>query len=341
MGTLYTSSSKNSSHSSSSASNMSTSSSCTRVSIDKLRVPHFIFYNSGRSNFIANADDFEPIPQTDTSCPIAKREHDIEALCQSKRGTESPATEHRVGWLSVFLSGVNPIGPVKWPVVFTWILAAMIFFVFSGELLWSKETSGEFLELEPFNIMIGPSIQILIQCGARYAPCMRNSTYMPPAQRYVCLNTTETLSLNQNGSLTLFNPAMNLREESTCSLQDICGMGGFKDAQMPDQAFRFITPLFVHTGLLHFSLNMAVLFILGPRIERRMNALRFGVLYIVSGIFGNVFGATFAPPTAPSLGCSSALFGLIACLFVDLGLRWHLVSQPWRHLVKLLFVAGK
>lgn len=143
MGTLYNSNRSDSSSSSSSASNISTSSSCTRVSIDKPRIPQFIFYNSGRSNSTTNGDDFEPVLQMDSPCPIAKREHDIEALCQGKHGNENLATEQQVGWFSVFLSGVNPIGPVKWPVVFTWILAAMIFFVFSGELLWSKETSGK------------------------------------------------------------------------------------------------------------------------------------------------------------------------------------------------------
>ncbi|KAG0162919.1 hypothetical protein DFQ30_001018, partial [Apophysomyces sp. BC1015] len=41
-----------------------------------------------------------------------------------------------------------------------------------------------------------------------------------------------------------------------------------------------------------------------------------------------------------SLGCSGALFGLIACLFIDLGLRWRLLNQPFRHFIKLTVFAA-
>ncbi|KAG0181273.1 hypothetical protein DFQ29_008882 [Apophysomyces sp. BC1021] len=33
--------------------------------------------------------------------------------------------------------------------------------------------------------MIGPSIQVLIELGARFPPCMRNVTTMPPTDRYI------------------------------------------------------------------------------------------------------------------------------------------------------------
>ncbi|CAO3592480.1 unnamed protein product [Absidia cylindrospora] len=65
-----------------------------------------------------------------------------------------------------------------------------MFLILSGELLLSQQVSNEFMELDPFNIMLGPSIQILVQSGARFPPCMRPTEVMPPEERYVCLNTT-------------------------------------------------------------------------------------------------------------------------------------------------------
>lgn len=40
-----------------------------------------------------------------------------------------------------------------------------------------------------------------------------------------------------------------------CPLEDICGFGGFHDKD-PNQWFRFITPVFLHAGIIHILLNM-------------------------------------------------------------------------------------
>lgn len=166
--------------------------------------------------------------------------------------------------------------------------------------------------------MFGPSIQVLVQSGARYPPCMLNSTHMPPTRRYICINAT-TAAAMETMPVSLFDPALSPNETtslvttpSTCSLQDICGFGGFSNPRTPDQAFRFLTPLFVHSGLLHCAANLAVLMWIGIKLERLTGSWRFigkkytcwmtwiymkTVLYFSTGIFGNVFGANFAPPT--------------------------------------------
>ncbi|KAI8150052.1 hypothetical protein BJV82DRAFT_503422 [Fennellomyces sp. T-0311] len=207
---------------------------------------------------------------------------------------------------------------------------------------------GEFLELEPFNYMLGPSVQILIQTGARFPPCMRNSTDMPPMQRYVCINATTAAAIEASESLSLFDPATDATNPinlmlgpSVCTLEDVCGFGGFANPRTPDQAFRFLTPLFAHSGIIHWLLNMVVLMPLGIKLERLMSGWRFGVQYLVSGLYGNILGANFAPPTTPTLGCSTAIFGLMGCLFIDLAYRWRTVESPFRHLIKLIVYTSK
>lgn len=137
------------------------------------------------------------------------------------------------------------------------------------------------MELDPFNVMFGPSIQVLVQSGARYPPCMLNSTHMPPTRRYICINAT-TAAAMETMPVSLFDPALSPNETtslvttpSTCSLQDICGFGGFSNPRTPDQAFRFLTPLFVHSGLLHCAANLAVLMWIGIKLERLTGSWRF------------------------------------------------------------------
>ncbi|RUS26182.1 hypothetical protein BC938DRAFT_471124 [Jimgerdemannia flammicorona] len=43
-------------------------------------------------------------------------------------------------------------------------------------------------------------------------------------------------------------------------------------------------------------------------------------------------------PTAASMGCSGALFGLIGCLLVDLIQNWRLILKPWWELAKLVIL---
>lgn len=75
------------------------------------------------------------------------------------------------------------------------------------------------------------------------------------------------------------------------------------------QYWRLITPMFLHGSILHLGFNMYALNILGRRVERFFGSTRFLGLYLVAGITGNVFSFIFT--AAPSLGSSTAIFGLL------------------------------
>ncbi|KAI9494844.1 hypothetical protein BDB00DRAFT_973935 [Zychaea mexicana] len=190
----------------------------------------------------------------------------------------------------------------------------------SGEFIMNRELSGEFFEFDPFNPMLGPSTQTMIQSGARYIPCMKNTTSLI------------------NPAFALSNRRVTVR--STCSLQDVCGMGGFLIDTIPDQGFRFITPLFVNSGLIQLGCNMIGHAVIGVRLERLINSLKLTLVFFVSGVFGNLFGANFGPITSQSTGCSSAILGMAACLFVDLILSWQQLIQPVRHLAKVIVLTA-
>jgi rhomboid protease GluP len=75
------------------------------------------------------------------------------------------------------------------------------------------------------------------------------------------------------------------------------------------QLWRLFTPMLLHASILHIGFNMYALNIFGPGLERNFGHLRFLVLYVLSGFAGNVMSFAFSP--APSLGASTAIFGLL------------------------------
>jgi rhomboid protease GluP len=98
------------------------------------------------------------------------------------------------------------------------------------------------------------------------------------------------------------------------------------------QWWRFVTPMFVHVGILHLLVNMYSLWIIGPYVEKLYGSAKFVVFWIVTGIGGVVAsyltvgnsGGSLSPLARflfktqdfPSAGASGALFGLVGVLFV-------------------------
>jgi rhomboid protease GluP len=75
------------------------------------------------------------------------------------------------------------------------------------------------------------------------------------------------------------------------------------------QWWRFITPIALHASLLHIGFNMYALHALGPELERHFGHISFLVLYLLSGFSGIVL--SFLLTASPSLGASTAIFGLL------------------------------
>jgi len=88
------------------------------------------------------------------------------------------------------------------------------------------------------------------------------------------------------------------------------------------QVWRLITPIFLHGSLIHLGFNMYALYILGRRMENYYGHKRFLTLYLLSGFAGNVLSFVFS--SKPSLGASTAIFGLLAAEGVFLVQNWKL-----------------
>jgi rhomboid protease GluP len=79
---------------------------------------------------------------------------------------------------------------------------------------------------------------------------------------------------------------------------------------MEGQFWRLLTPVLLHGSILHITFNLYALYVIGRRLELFYGHGRFLLLYILSAIAGNVLSFVLTP--APSLGASTAIFGLLA-----------------------------
>jgi rhomboid protease GluP len=108
---------------------------------------------------------------------------------------------------------------------------------------------------------------------------------------------------------------------------DYPAMLGMKENSLvvQGQFWRLLTPVFLHGSLLHIGFNMYALWVIGGRMERAYGHGKFIALYFLSAYAGNVFSFLFQP--SPSLGASTAIFGLLAAEGVLLYLNRKLIHD--------------
>lgn len=81
--------------------------------------------------------------------------------------------------------------------------------------------------------------------------------------------------------------------------------------------YRIVTSIFLHFGISHLMSNMVMLGALGWNLEQIVGKVKFLIIYLVSGICGNLlslFHGIYAKDYAVSAGASGAIFGLLGAL---------------------------
>ncbi|XP_066544932.1 inactive rhomboid protein 1 isoform X1 [Amia ocellicauda] len=131
-------------------------------------------------------------------------------------------------------------------------------------------------------------------------------------------------------------------EEATlCSqvhcMDDVCGLLPFLNPEIPDQFYRLWLSLFLHAGILHCLVSVCFQMTILRDLEKLAGWLRISIIYILSGITGNLASAIFLPYRA-EVGPAGSQFGILACLFVELIQSWQILARPWRAFAKLLAV---
>ncbi|GFG40974.1 hypothetical protein Cfor_02952, partial [Coptotermes formosanus] len=130
-------------------------------------------------------------------------------------------------------------------------------------------------------------------------------------------------------------------EASLCSqvscLDDVCGMIRFYSPEVPDQVYRLWTSLFLHAGVFQLCITLLIQFVLMRDLEKLTGSLRIAIIYMGSGVAGNLASAIFVPYRA-DVGPAGAQFGLLACLIVEVLNVRPMLKHPNRALLKLIAI---
>ncbi|KAK9469811.1 hypothetical protein V1512DRAFT_273646 [Lipomyces arxii] len=219
----------------------------------------------------------------------------------------------------------SPKQKIPW---FTIFVSVVQICVFIGELVNMHHLTGSVIQTQPtLSPMIGPSTNVLINMGARYSPCMH-----------------EIPGITDSKSRMFPCPSSTTVNTDTCTLSQLCGMGGV--GSDPNQWWRFITPIFIHAGFVHIIFNMLLQLQVGVPVERQVGSLKFAFIYLMCGVCGFILGGNYAADGVASTGASGALFGLVAITILDLLFNWKMYERPkrtlfWRFIeVLTYFVLG-
>lgn len=106
------------------------------------------------------------------------------------------------------------------------------------------------------------------------------------------------------------------------------------------QWYRLVTAMFLHFGLMHLLCNLWALYALGPSLEMFFGLRLYLLLYLLSGVAGNLLTAwrdARTGRTTVSAGASGAVFGLLGAY---LALALLPATRHSVDLFSLLYILG-
>ncbi|CAH1258108.1 RHBDF2 [Branchiostoma lanceolatum] len=185
-------------------------------------------------------------------------------------------------------------------------------------------------------------------CGSRLAGESATAAHI---MRPCCYGIMGKCKLTTLQHCTFVNGVYSSSGEEHCSkvncLAQTCGPGDLssdpaqpykpRSSALTSQWWRWLLSPWLHAGLIHLLLVVAVQCVVGVRIERMVGGVRLAIVYLICGAGGNMTGAVFSP-YSPQMGGSAAACGLLGCACVELLQAWTLVPRALCKLLTLLTV---
>jgi membrane associated rhomboid family serine protease len=91
------------------------------------------------------------------------------------------------------------------------------------------------------------------------------------------------------------------------------GASGGNKVVLDREYWRLATTMFLHVGLIHLTINMWSLFVVGPLVERLYGNLAYAVIYLASGV-GGAIASLAASSFRVGVGASGAICGILGAL---------------------------
>lgn len=118
---------------------------------------------------------------------------------------------------------------------------------------------------------------------------------------------------------------------------------GWNIAVSRGQYWRLVTPIFLHDpdGISHILFNSFSLILFGPALEQMLGKIKFIIVFLFTGIIGNVFTYLIDMESlVPHLGASGALYGLLGLLLYMSYFKSHLIDPGSKQIVVVISIVG-
>jgi rhomboid protease GluP len=96
------------------------------------------------------------------------------------------------------------------------------------------------------------------------------------------------------------------------NVENLIGWGAIYPPFVKDgQYYRLLTATALHGSIIHYFFNSYVLYFLGTNMEKMIGPLKFGFVYVISGLISSVAVVYLGEQNIVTIGASGAIFGIM------------------------------
>ncbi|MNO69365.1 Rhomboid protease GluP [compost metagenome] len=109
------------------------------------------------------------------------------------------------------------------------------------------------------------------------------------------------------------------------------------------EVWRYVTAMFLHNGFDHLLFNCFALLVFAPPLERLLGGWRYVILYLLSGVVGNVLSAAYYTQIGGlylSVGASGAIYGVYGAFLYIAVLQRRILDESSRKTLYAMLIIG-
>lgn len=138
------------------------------------------------------------------------------------------------------------------------------------------------------------------------------------------------------GIITLMMILMSLLGNGSTDTKTLYLFGALVKDGSP---IRILTSIFLHAGLIHYLMNAYALILLGKQVENFYGHLKTLIIFIFSGVVGNLLSLILMADNAISVGASGAIFGLMgALLYFAINQRTYMAEALKKEILPVIII---
>lgn len=154
--------------------------------------------------------------------------------------------------------------------------------------------------------------------------------YYPVTCLLLAANIIMFIVLAVNGGST--NPYTLLKYGAMTNIPELAG-----------ESWRLFASMFLHRGFDHLFSNAFAILVFAPPLERLLGWWRYGLLYLGSGLVGNLISMGLHPVGTEihiSVGASGAVYGVYGAFLYIALLQRHVMDESSRKTLYSLLIIG-